>query len=206
MTRSVVIMLCLCAIGCGQPIPRPTLNAPSQAASAPVEQTPAEARLAQAQEALRQAKEEVSSAKQALADERTAAAQARIWWFSGIMGVLALAAAGLAIFVPSIARWAVRLALAAAVVAALAVFAAWLLPYLWWIGGGLTIIGIVGAIVYWRLDAKSRDQVVRAVDRVKDRIPDFKDTFRQVIDEDADLAIDAARKRLGLHKRIEGTP
>jgi hypothetical protein len=117
------------------------------------------------------------------------------------MGVLALAGAALAIFVPSVAKWALRLSLAAAAVAALAVFAAWLLPYLWWIGACVGLVGLVGAVVYWRLDAKSRDQVVRAVDAAKDNIPDYKTHFRQFIDEDADRAIDAARTRLGLTKR-----
>ncbi len=173
-------------------------NTAPSAPTSPTIHTPAEQRLAQAQDALRQAQAEVREAKQALDDERTAAAQARIWWFAGIMGVIALAAAGLAIFVPSVARWALRLALAAAAVAALAIFAAWLLPWLWWIGAALALISVIGAIIYWRLDAKSRDQVVQAVDRIKDRVPDFKDTFRQVIDTDADLAIDAARRRLGL--------
>jgi len=146
----------------------------------------------------RQARADVARLNDALDEERISQAQAKVWWFAGIMGVLALAGAALAIFVPSVAKWAIRLSLAAAAVAALAVFAAWLLPYLWWVGAIVALVGIVGAVVFWRLDAKSRDQVVKAVDAAKDNIPDYKTHFRQFIDEDADRAIDAARHRLGL--------
>jgi len=149
----------------------------------------------------RQARADVARLNDALDEERISQAQAKVWWFAGIMGVLALAGAALAIFVPSVAKWALRLSLAAAAVAALAVFAAWLLPYLWWIGACVGLVGLVGGVVFWRLDAKSRDQVVKAVDAAKDNIPDYKVHFRQFIDEDADRAIDAARTRLGLTKR-----
>lgn len=140
------------------------------------------------------------AANSALDDERTAQAQAKVWWFAGAMAVLALLAGGLAVFVPSVARWAVRLAAAALVVAALAVFVAWLLPWLRWIGGALALAGAIGGIIAWRLDAKSRDQVLQAVEAEKERLPGYKERFRQIIDSDADAAIDAARKRLGLKK------
>ena len=74
----------------------------------------------------------------------------------------------------------------------------WLLPYLVWIGGGLVVIGAGAAILFWRLDAKSRDQVVRAVDSFKDKMPGYKDHFARFIDEDADHAITKTRERLGL--------
>lgn len=199
----ILLAFVLILFGCGEARIEDRIGEAINPAGQPVsaeatKATPAESRLASAQAALRQAQQDVQTAKVALEDERTEAAQSKIWWFVGIMSVLALLSAGLAIFIPSVARWAIRLALAAGAVAALAVFAAWLLPYLWWIGGGLSLVGAVGAVVYWRLDAKSRDQVLKAVDAVKDRVPDFKATFRQHIDEDADMAINKARNRLGL--------
>lgn len=193
----VLLLVAICYLAltaCGDARPQastlPAVEKPTPATAAD--------RLTAAQAALRQAHVDVQLAQAALDDERTAAAQEKVWWFAGFMGVLALASAGLAIFVPSIARWAVRLAIAAAAVGSLAVFAAWLLPYLWWIGGGLSLIGIVGTIIYWRLDAKSRDQVLHAVDEIKAQVPNYKTVFRQHVDHDADKAIDAARTRLGL--------
>jgi uncharacterized protein YceK len=203
MIRDSAIVAALCLLfalailsGCGEVRPLAS-TPPGSPVQAPAVAT-AESRLREAQEALRQAKAEVRAATDALADERTNAAQAKVYWFAGILGVLALAGAAVAIFVPSVAKWALRLSLAAAATAALAVFAAWMLPYLWWIGAAVTLASVVGAIVYWRLDVKSRDQVVQAVDGIKYKLPGYKEHFRQVIDTDAEKAIDAARKRLGL--------
>lgn len=194
----------VCLVGCAR-IPSLTghtavIGTPAVPAPliVPANATPAESELALARAAMRDAQERVRKADDALADERTAAAQAKIWWFAGIMGVLALFAVGVAIFVPSVARWAVRFAIAAGAVAAVAVFAAGLWPYLPWIGGGLTLVGLVGAVVYWRLDAKSRDQLVQGVEDMKAHVPDYRTILRQRIDEDADKTLDAARKRLGL--------
>lgn len=202
--KAIVIFLCLLVIplwvsGCSGEARTVAAGITVPGIEAPAVMD-AETRLRKAQEDLRNAKAEVKSATDALADERTNAAQAKVYWFAGILGVLALAGAAIAIFVPSVAKWALRLSLAAAATAALAVFAAWLLPYLWWIGGGITVVGIIGAIIYWRLDSKSRDQVVQAFDGIKDQVPGYREHFRQVIDTDADKAIDAARKRLGLVK------
>lgn len=134
----------------------------------------------------------------ALSVERQHALEVKAWWFVGIMGAAALAAAALAVFVPATARWAVRAALAAAACAALALAFAALLPWLLWIGLGLVVVGLIAAIVWWRLDAKSRDQVVTAVEGIKEKLPAYRDHFRSVIDSDADRAIDATRRRLRL--------
>lgn len=156
-------------------------------------------------EKLRQAETEVATLKaqskeadKAISEARTEAAQVKLWWFVGIMGVASAALVALAIFVPSVARWSVRGAVACGAVAALAAFISWLLPYIFWIGLALLIIGIVSVIVYWRLDAKSRDQVVKAVDDLKERVPGYREHFNQYIDEDADRHLDRTRERLGL--------
>lgn len=156
-------------------------------------------------ERLRQAETEVANLKtqskeadKALGAARTEAAQTKLWWFVGIMGVACAALVALAIFVPSVAKWSVRGAVACGATAALAAFISWLLPYLFWIGLAILVIGLISVIVYWRLDAKSRDQVVKAVEGLKDRVPDYKDHFRQYIDEDADKHLDRTRQRLGL--------
>lgn len=206
--RSIVLFLCLLAIpilwvsGCTTERVLATgvhtgITAPGVEAPAVMD---AETRLRKAQEDLRSAKAEVKAATDALADERTNAAQAKVYWFAGLLGVLALVGVAISICVPSVAKWAARLSIAAAATAAVAIFFAWLLPWIWWIGAALVLFGIIGAIIYWRLDSKSRDQVVEAFDGIKDKVPGYREHFRQVIDTDADRAIDSARKRLGLLK------
>lgn len=159
-------------------------------------------------ERLRQKETEVANLKaqnteadKALGAARTEAAQTKLWWFVGIMGVASAALVALAIFVPSVAKWSVRGAVACGATAALAAFISWLLPYLFWIGLGLLVIGIISVIVYWRLDAKSRDQVVKAVEDMKGEVPNYRDHFRKYIDDDADKHLDRTRARLGLKNR-----
>jgi hypothetical protein len=156
-------------------------------------------------EKLRQAESEVKrldaeqlEAGKALGAARTEAAQTKLWWFVGIMGVACAALVALAIFVPSVAKWSVRGAVACGATAALAAFISWLLPYLFWIGLALLVTGVISVIVYWRLDAKSRDQVVKAVDDLKEKVPNYREHFNQYIDEDADRHLDRTRERLGL--------
>lgn len=148
-------------------------------------------------------KVEYKESEKALEAERIAAAQSKVWWFVGIMGVAALACAALAIFVPSVARWAIRGAIACGAISALAVFFAWLLPYLFWVGLGVLAVGAIAALVFWRLDAKSRDQVVQAFDKVKSQVPDYKEVFAKTIDSDADKHLDKVRERLGLKTKAK---
>lgn len=155
-------------------------------------------RLRQAETDVANLKAQTKEADKALGEARTEAAQTKLWWFVGIMGVASAALVALAIFVPSVAKWSVRGAVACGATAALAAFVSWLLPYLFWVGLAILVIGLVSAIVYWRLDAKSRDQVVKAVDDFKHRMPDYKDHFGKYIDEDADRHLDRTRERLGL--------
>jgi hypothetical protein len=158
-------------------------------------------RLRQAEASVSALKTEKDSADKALGEARIEASRTKLWWFVGIMSVASAALVALAIFVPSVAKWSVRGAAACGAVAALAAFVSWLLPYLFWVGLALLIVGLVSAIVYWRLDAKSRDQVVKAVDDLKERIPDYRDHFNKYIDEDADLHLDRARERLGIKSK-----
>lgn len=145
-------------------------------------------------------KAQLKGATTAITDERTSQAQTKAYWFVGIMGVAALAFAALAIFVPSTVRWAVKAAIAAGVVSALAIVFAWLIPYLFWIGLAIIATAAILAVIYWRLDAKSRDQVVTAFEGIKDKVPGYKDHFNKVIDTDADKWLDKTRKRLKLKK------
>lgn len=122
----------------------------------------------------------------------------RLYWFAGVLGLLALGAVVVAIFQPEVARWAVRFAVACAAVAALAVFVSRLLPYLVWIGGGLALAGVAGYLLWNKLSDKTRRQVIGAVDRYKAEIPDYRRKFGEAIDDDADRLVDRTREHLGL--------
>lgn len=130
-----------------------------------------------------------------IASEREAQAQARLYWLAGIMGFLSLVGGGVAVFVPMVSTWAVRFSMACGAVATLALFAAWLVPYLIWIGAALGLAGISAGVVWWYRDHKTARQVIAGVEAVKDRLPGYKEHFRQFIDEDADLWVDALRKK-----------
>lgn len=156
-------------------------------------------------ERLRQAESEVNNlhaqkieTEKALTEARTNEAQTKLWWFVGIMGLACAALVALAIFIPAVSKWSVRGAIACGAISALAAFVSWLLPYLFWIGLVIVVVGVIAAIVFWRLDAKSRDQVVTAFEKIKDKVPDYRAHFSQHIDSDADKHLDAVRTRLGL--------
>jgi uncharacterized protein YhaN len=126
--------------------------------------------------------------------------QVMLWWFSGIMLVVGLAAVALAIWIPATAKWAVRFAIACGVVSGLAIFLAWLVPYLIWIGGTMVVGGLIAAAVWWKGDHKSLTQVVEAVGEAKNKVPEFKAAykgiFREIIDTDAQNRITAVRERV----------
>lgn len=136
--------------------------------------------------------------------ERDHERQVKLYWFSGIMMLAALLAVGLSVWIPATAKWAVRFAIAAGVVAAVALVLAWLVPYLIWVGGAIVVAGLVAAGIWWSRDHKSLHQVVEAVGEAKNTIPAFKaaykDVFTKVIDSDAEAHITAVRKRIGARR------
>jgi len=140
--------------------------------------------------------------EQQLADARLAEHRAKLNWVVGIAGVAALAFTVLAIFLPTFKRWAVMGVIASIVVAALAMALSWLLPYLLWIGLGVLAVIVGVAIWYWRQDARSRDQIVAAVNTYKDTLqehaPGWKEHFKKYIDAGSDRVINKARARLRL--------
>jgi uncharacterized membrane protein YqgA involved in biofilm formation len=188
------ILIALVALsGCGESTPRPSPVTPPATA-------PPAGDIAGLEHQLAQAKAQVRDIEAALQEARQQAVASTLYWFIGIMALVAAIAVAVAIFVPAVARWAVRAAIAAAALACIAGFAVWLLPWLVWIGGALVAAGVLAVVVYWRLDAKSRDQVVRAVEAAKAQLPGYKAHFREFIDEDADVHLDAVRARLGLKR------
>jgi hypothetical protein len=128
------------------------------------------------------------------------AQETRLYWFAGILGLLALVGIGVSIFQPALAKWAVRFAIACGALAGVAVFAVQLLPYLWWLGAAVVAIG-AGAYMWWnRLSDKTKTQVIAAVEAKKAEVPTITDGFSKVIDTDAEKMVSWTRKHLGLTK------
>jgi len=193
MKRLLVLPLFLALLGCPKGPVKPTGLEGSQAAPQTVKQLEQEnARLKQA----------LRVNEQQLADARLAEHRAKLNWVVGIAGVAALAFTVLAIFLPTFKRWAVMGVIASIVVAALAMALSWLLPYLLWIGLGVLAVIVGVAIWYWRQDARSRDQIVAAVNTYKDTLqehaPGWKEHFKKYIDAGSDRVINKARARLRL--------
>ncbi len=93
-------------------------------------------------------KKQVARLTKEIRQEREDVLAVRCYWFAGIMGLLTFVGIGLAIWLPLFRQRAATFAAACASLAALAIFAAWLIPYLIWIGAGIAILGGVAA-VWW---------------------------------------------------------
>jgi hypothetical protein len=154
----------------------------------------------EAQEREKAAMAAIGDKDKEIASERTAVAQAKLYWFAGLLGLVALIAVGLAIWMPLTRRWTGGFAVACGAVAALAVFVASILPWLWWIGAGVLTVGVIAAITWWHRDHHTAVQVVAAVEGIKDRLPDYKTHFRQEIDSHVDSWINRIRAKLGPKK------
>lgn len=127
-------------------------------------------------------------------------AESKLRWFAILMGAVVLASIFVGIFQPQLATWCWRAALAAGTLASLALFFIELLPYLWWIGGVLLLICGAGYLLWNRLSDKTRVQTVKAIEKYKHEIPDYKKKLGDEIDHDVDRFIDKTRKHLGLKK------
>ncbi len=133
--------------------------------------------------------------------ERDHQRQVKLYWFSGIMMLAALACVAAAIWIPLIRTWAIRGVIACVAVAGVAVVFAQLIPYLIWVGGGVVVILAIAGLVLWRKDHKALHQVVEAVGAAKDKIPAFRDgykgIFTSIIDTDAEAQIGKVRTYVG---------
>lgn len=133
----------------------------------------------------------------AIAEARDRAAQERIYWYASILGLVALLAGVAAFAFPLVRRWAGGIALGCAAMAGVAVFAAWLIPYLWWVGGVLVASAVIGALVAWKHDVNIGDAVISTVEDIKHDIPNYKERLRARLHK-LDKSIDRRREQLGL--------
>ena len=140
--------------------------------------------------------------EQELTEARRAQTQRRLFWLMSIAIFVFIVAVALAIFVRAIRKICIIVALVALAIAGLAKLAAWLLPYLLIIGIVVVVAFVAFAIYYWRADEKSRDQIVTAVDKYKDRFDEkakgWRKHFRKFISKGSHKLIRKTRKGLGL--------
>ena len=124
----------------------------------------------------------------ALEDAKIDALQTKLW-----IGVGAAVLAGLVLVALGIwttRRFLVELGLGAFALAALGAGAAWLVPYMIWIGAGLAVV-VIGIAVYMLANReKALKQVTNAVDESKALIPQFRDQYRSIFRGHIDTAMD----------------
>lgn len=124
----------------------------------------------------------------ALEDAKNDALQTKIW-----LGVGALVLAGMILVFLGIytsRHFLLSLGVGAFGLAALGVLAAALVPYILWIGLGTSVV-VIGAAVYMLLNReKALKQVTRAVNSSKERIPQFKEAYRDIFNGEIDTGID----------------
>jgi len=135
-----------------------------------------------------------------IAESRDRAIQERIYWFAGILGFVALVGGVVAFAFPLARSWAGGISIACGVMAGVAVFAAWLVPYMWWVGAVVVVSAVIGTFLAWRTDSKIGNRLVETVERVKNDIPNYKDRLRAEVG-DIDTMLDKRREQLGLKRK-----
>ena len=125
--------------------------------------------------------------------------RAKCYWVSGIALFALFACVAAAIFIGGFRRYAVMGAVASVAVCALALTVAAIVDYLVIIGAVVLAGLVVAAVVYWKMDADSRDQVVMGFETMKDKMgTGYKKVMRSHVTPTSDKLIDKARKRMGL--------
>lgn len=137
-----------------------------------------------------------------IAQERIQAKQLWLYWFSGIMGLVAVIGIGVGFGWPLLRKGAWTIAACAGSIAAIALVSAAILPWLWWIGGAL-VLGFVGWILYhWNRDHHGLVQVVTAVEGLKPVEKAAREIFKgelsKVIDSPIARRITAIKTRYGI--------
>jgi len=160
-----------------------------------------EKELADAQKAERKAHQEVENKQKELDEARLTEQRHRLYWVMGWSLLAALGCVAGAIYLTGVRKYFIYGFFTCIAVAALALTLSFILPYLIWIGLGLLVAGGLFVLYCWKNDHKGLRQVAQAVETFKDRMPGYKEHFKQVIDTDADAWINRTRKKLGLLKK-----
>lgn len=181
-------------------LPKPEARPEAKPDNEPKTVKELEKEVAAAKEAETKAHQAVEAKEKELADAKIRAQQHKLYIviaFCGLAFILCLAGA---IYLRGLEKYFVYGCILSVAVAVLAYFLAIILPYLLWIVVGLVSLGAVAAFIIWRYDHKALQQTVTAVETFKDKMPGYKDHFKQIIDTDVDGWLNRTRKKLGLLK------
>ena len=201
MVLILVVLGMMVPVGCGPRLPKPPKPTIVNAEGKPPKTVAEWAELVnEAAAKEKQATEERKAAEDGLRQAKVSSLQTKLYVISGMALLAFLGCVALAVFLPAFKKQAIMGGLAALAVAGCAWALSWLVPYMLWAGLGLLALLGVAGIVYWKRNDKALEGVVRGVEAIKAKVPDYKATFKSVIDTRSDELITSIRKRLGLIK------
>jgi len=129
----------------------------------------------------------------ALDDAKNEAAQSKLWIGAGTCFLACLVLVAIGIWTTR--RLLVQIGLGVGALGGLLIFAAWLVPYALYIGLTVGALVAVGAVYMLVNRERALTQVASAVDAVKEKVPDYRETFRKHIDAKSDKIIGSIRAR-----------
>lgn len=184
---SLVFLLCGCSVGTVESVrslDKPTeLYAPIPTSAQGIA------------DELKTTRARVALLQSALQDAKDSELQTKIWVGVGALVLAGIVLIGLGIWTTH--KILISFGVAALGLAGLGTLAAWLVPYLIYIGIAVALAVITAAIYMLKNREKALTQVTQAVDTAKDRIPAFAlgyaNIFREHIDTDADKVVNAVR-------------
>lgn len=124
----------------------------------------------------------------AIEDAKVDALQTKIWVGVGLCVLAGLVLIAVGIWTSR--RILVEVGIGALGLAALGSLAAWLVPYILWIGIGVAVI-VIGFVIFMLANReKALTQVAKAVDDAKESIPEFKAGYKRIFQSHIDTAMD----------------
>lgn len=174
-----------CGASCSSRKPAPTHNT----IDTPVKvEAPLPSSVKDLEEEKKNLKARLTLVENALEDKKNEEIQLKIW-----LGVGALVLAGIILVflgVYTSRTFLLSLGVGAFGLAALGVLAAALVPYILWIGIGVSAIVLAAAIYMLLNREKALRQVTKAVESSKERIPGFREHYRDIFNGEIDTGID----------------
>jgi hypothetical protein len=153
-------------------------------------------------------KSQETDVEKQLVDAQLDAWKVKLWWMSGICGLLGIIACGIAWGFPILRPVAMRASGILAAIAMLMLVVAQslstisavlgLVPYILIFAGLVGVGYVVIALRHWWKDHHSLAQTIQAIEPVKNQIDDFKDHMLKNVDSTLIDHIDVYRKKLGL--------
>ena len=135
----------------------------------------------------------------------------KLWWMSGICGLLGIAAFAISLAYPLLASFASKAwkvfgiaSAAMLVVAECLTTVAWLIGFVPYIIGLVAAIGVaygVAALRHWWLDHHTSNQLIQSIEKIKTKIPSFAEHMDANLDDSVIKHIGKKRIALNLKKK-----